>query len=160
MSIAMLMILLACVTARPDTSDTDSMSDSDSSSTRDMDMDLDNNDPNLHNPQRGQGYGPGYGSSRTDLKSTSPPPVTKTTLKAASSPKSLGEQTIRALLQFGIVVGVCLMVGLGFMTMVWVEILCDKFVDEYRRLIKKPKPLPDIERLHPAELVGKFSRYK
>ena len=47
----MLMILLACVTARPDTSDTDSMSDSDSSSTRDMDMDLDNNDPNLHNPQ-------------------------------------------------------------------------------------------------------------
>ena len=52
MSLAMLLILLACcVTARPDTSDTDSMADSDSSSTRDMDMDLDNNDPNLHNPQ-------------------------------------------------------------------------------------------------------------
>ena len=43
-----------------------------------------------------------------------------------------GEQTIQALLQFGIVVGVCLMVGLGFTTMVGVEILCDKFVDEYR----------------------------
>jgi len=159
MSIAMLMILLACVTARPDTSDTDSMADSDSSSTRDMDMDLDNNDPNLHNPQRGQGYGAGYGSSRNDLKSTVPPPATKATQKATASP-SLAQQTTQALLQFGIVVGVCLMVGLGFMTMVWVEILCDKFVDEYRRLIKKPKPLPDIERLHPAELVGKFSRYK
>ena len=47
----MLMILLACVTARPDTSDTDNMSESDSSSTQDMDMDLDNNDPNLLNPQ-------------------------------------------------------------------------------------------------------------
>ena len=54
MSIAMLMILLACVTARPDTSDADSMSESDSSSTQDMDMDLDNNDPNLHNPQVGR----------------------------------------------------------------------------------------------------------
>ena len=171
-----------------------------------MDMDLDNNDPNLHNPQvilgtsrqlsdwlvcftkRGQGYGPGYGQSRTDLKSTLPPPVTKTTLKTTSPPKTLGEyflclqslqfsekafkyivyiqvyslifqteweifilnfphvhslssiklfsvageQTIKALLQFGIVVGVCLMVGLGFTTMVGVEILCDKFVDEYR----------------------------
>jgi len=160
MSIAMLMILLACVTARPDTSDTDSMSDSDSSSTQDMDMDLDNNDPNLVNPQGyGAGYGAGYGSSRND-KSTVAPAVTKTKQKALPSPTTLGEQTIKALLQFGIVVGVCLMVGIGFMTMVWVEILCDRFVDEYRRLIKKPKPLPDIERLHPAELVGKFSRYK
>lgn len=43
------------------------------------------------------------------------------------------------MLQFGIVVGVCLMVGLGFMTMVWVEILCDKFVDEYRLVGKKKK---------------------
>ena len=51
MSLAMLIILLACVTARPDTSDTDNMSESDSSSTGDIDMDLDNNDPNLHNPQ-------------------------------------------------------------------------------------------------------------
>lgn len=123
-------------------------------------MDLDNNDPNLVNPQRGQGYGPGYGQTRLNLKSTMPPPVTKHTLKTTAPPKTLGEQTIQALLQFGIVVGVCLMVGLGFTTMVGLEILCDKFVDEYRRVLKKPKPLPDIERLHPAELVGKFSRYK
>ena len=52
------------------------------------------------------------------------------------------------------------MVVLGFMSMVGIELLCDKCTDFYRKLIKKPKPLPDVERLHPAELVGKFSRYK
>jgi len=52
------------------------------------------------------------------------------------------------------------MMGLGFMAMVGLEIFLDWVVEEYRRLFKKPKPLPDIERLHPAELVGKFSRYK
>jgi len=75
-------------------------------------------------------------------------------------PKTIGEQTLQATLQLGIIVGVALMVGLGFMTMVGMELLCDKVCDEYRRLLKKPKPLPDVERLHPAELVGKFSRYK
>ena len=57
-------------------------------------------------------------------------------------------------------VGVCLMVGAGFMSMVGLEILFDKLCDKYREFIRKPKPLPDIERLHPAELVGTFSRYK
>ena len=52
------------------------------------------------------------------------------------------------------------MVGAGFMSMVGLEILCDKAVDKYREFTKKPKPLPDVERLHPAELVGTFSRYK
>lgn len=37
-----------------------------------------------------------------------------------------------AALQLGIVVGVALMVGLGFMTMVGIELLLDKMVDEYR----------------------------
>ena len=37
-----------------------------------------------------------------------------------------------AALQLGIVVGVALMVGLGFMTMVGIELLADKLVDEYR----------------------------
>ena len=52
------------------------------------------------------------------------------------------------------------MVGAGFMSMVGLEILFDKLCDKYREFIRKPKPLPDIERLHPAELVGTFSRYK
>ena len=52
------------------------------------------------------------------------------------------------------------MVGGLFMAMVGMEILCDKATDQYRDLFKKPKVVPDIERLHPAELVGTFSRYK
>jgi hypothetical protein len=57
-------------------------------------------------------------------------------------------------------VGVALLVGCLFMAMVGLEILCDKCFDKYRECIKKPKELPDIERLHPAELVGTFARYK
>ena len=57
-------------------------------------------------------------------------------------------------------VGVAFMVGGLFMAMVGMEILCDKMVDRYREFFKKPKQLPDVERLHPAELVGTFSRYK
>ena len=52
------------------------------------------------------------------------------------------------------------MVGSLFMLMVWLEVLCDKAGEQYRECFKKPKPVPDIERLHPAELVGTFSRYK
>ena len=33
-------------------------------------------------------------------------------------------------------------------------------VETYRIVFRKPAPIPDIERLHPAELVGTFSRYK
>ena len=43
-----------------------------------------------------------------------------------------GQQTVRAALELGIVVGVCLMVGLGFMTMVGLELFIDKLIDEYR----------------------------
>ena len=43
-----------------------------------------------------------------------------------------GEQTVRAALELGIVVGVALMVGLGFMAMVGMELLWDKVLDEYR----------------------------
>ena len=52
------------------------------------------------------------------------------------------------------------MVGGMFMAMVGLEILLDKIADKYREVFKKPKILPDVERLHPAELVGTFSRYK
>ena len=61
---------------------------------------------------------------------------------------------------FIVKIGVAFLVGGGFMAMVGMELLCDKFQDKYREIFKKPKELPDIERLHPAELVGTFSRYK
>ena len=57
-------------------------------------------------------------------------------------------------------VGVAIMVGSMFMAMVYMEMLYDHLCDKIRELCKNQKPLPDIERLHPAELVGTFSRYK
>merc|ERR1712181_186276 len=67
-----------------------------------------------------------------------------TTTKAPPIPWS--QQTLSALLQFGIIVGVAL--------------LYDHICDKIREIFKQQKPAPDIERLHPAELVGTFSRYK
>ena len=43
-----------------------------------------------------------------------------------------GQQTVRAALELGVVVGVCLMMGLGFMAMVGLELFCDWVVEEYR----------------------------
>ena len=41
---------------------------------------------------------------------------------------------MRAALELGVVVGVCLMMGLGFMAMVGLEIFLDWVVEEYRYL--------------------------
>ena len=57
-------------------------------------------------------------------------------------------------------VGVAIMVGSMFMAMVGAELLYDHICDKIREIFKQQKPAPDIERLHPAELVGTFSRYK
>jgi len=148
-----------CILSSPDQSDTDTNSGSETSDTSDIDMGLDNKDPNLHNPMSRHGYG-GDGSMKSSSTGTSSPSAPLPAMKPTLPSKTLGEQTVRAALELGIVVGVALMVGLGFMAMVGMELLWDKVLDEYRRLLKKPKPLPDVERLHPAELVGKFSRYK
>jgi len=68
--------------------------------------------------------------------------------------------TVEAIMQMGIIVGVAILMMSLFMGMVGLEILMDKALEKYRQMFNKPEPLPDIERLHPAELVGKFSRYK
>ena len=52
------------------------------------------------------------------------------------------------------------MVGSMFMAMVGAELLYDHLCDKLRAVFKQEKLAPDIERLHPAELVGTFSRYK
>ena len=44
-----------------------------------------------------------------------------------------GEGVMAALvIRLGVVVGVCLMMGLGFMAMVGLELFCDWVVEEYR----------------------------
>lgn len=158
MLVIILMSLNSCLSS-PDTADADTNSGSETSDTSDIDMGLDNKDPNLHNPISRHGYGGGRGLPGLDPKMGLNKQLMRP-LMTTLAPKTLGQQTVRAALELGVVVGVCLMMGLGFMAMVGLEIFLDWVVEEYRRLFKKPKPLPDIERLHPAELVGKFSRYK
>jgi len=149
-------------------------SSSDTSSTGGQEQDLDSGDPNLHNPQPNEGYGHEYVNRRYQAeldemgtrKPTSQIPTggseasggRPTTTKAPPIPWS--QQTLSALLQFGIIVGVAIMVGSMFMAMVGAELLYDHICDKIREIFKQQKPAPDIERLHPAELVGTFSRYK
>jgi len=180
-----LQLWLLCVAAetgevesrvKRDMNDVD-MSDasSDTSSTGGQEQDLDSGDPNLHNPQPGEGYGHEYQNRRYQAeldemgrkRPTSQVPTggnaaagggRPTTTKAPPIP--LSQQTLSALLQFGIIVGVAIMVGSMFMAMVGAELLYDHLCDKVREIFKQQKPAPDIERLHPAELVGTFSRYK
>jgi len=155
-----LLSLLCLPFINGDMADTDQHdTSSDTSSTGDVDMELDMHEPNLHNPMPDQGYGVRGGNPQFNTPSTQSPPTNQPTPKT-TPPPTHGQQSVLAVIQFGIIVGVCLMVGAGFMSMVGLEILCDKACDKYREFTKKPKPLPDIERLHPAELVGTFSRYK
>jgi len=159
-----ILIFLAVTTVKADLNDVNSAdSSSDTSSTGDMESNLDNNDPNLHNPQPRQGYGVEDGNPRWKIDQVNPNPSDKEKTETTASPTmkpSLSQQSLHALLQFGIIVGVAIMVGGMFMAMVGAEMLYNKICDKYRDIFHKPKPLPDIERLHPAELVGTFSRYK
>jgi len=70
--------------------------------------------------------------------------------------KSFSEESILALQQLGVIIGVCFMVGSLFMLMVGVEILCGKMEEKYQEMTGKSH---DIEK-DPASLVGTFSRYK
>ena len=67
------------------------------------------------------------------------------------------EQTVLAAQQLGIIVGVALLVGGGFMLMVWIELsiiwVAEKCTKRFGKQIGK-----DPE--DPAALVGSFKRYK
>lgn len=152
----LMLLLTTCRQAVANMSDVDQMdTQSETSSTADLENVKESSDPNLVNPQPGQGYG--VPADNTWKMSTTQKP--KKPLVTTPKP-SFSQQSMRAVLELGIIVGVAFMVGGLFMAMVGMEILCDKLADKYRELFKKPKDLPDVERLHPAELVGTFSRYK
>jgi len=163
------LLFLALGSVICDMNDVDTVdTSSDTSSTSDQDSNLDNNDPNLHNPQPDQGYGaeidnPRSGDSEDGISDEQKRTETEQSGPQSTAPTKLNtwsQQSLNALLEFGIIVGVAIMVGGMFMAMVGAEILYDKLVEKYREVFKKPKPLSDIERLHPAALVGTFSRYK
>lgn len=116
----------------------------------------------------GQEFPPGQGDGRqrpyNQPKTTSAPgsSVNKPTKGKGKKepPQSMMQMTVKAILQLGMIVGVAILCGSLFMGLVWMEMLMDNLAERYRKFFDKPEPIPDIERLHPADLVGTFARYK
>jgi len=78
-------------------------------------------------------------------------------LHAAPTVASMGEQSLLAAQQLGIIVGVALLVGGGFMLMVGVEMGVDWLCERISRMCGKAAPKDPED---PAALVGSFKRYK
>jgi len=146
--------------------DTSSM-DNDQSST-----DMMEHDPNLLIIPKNQGYGnniPNPSDLPNDKLSVpskqSPSRIvnidkkSKNTKGSGDDKKSIGAQTIQAALQFGVLVGVALLVGILFMLNVGVELMCISISEKFSEKFNRHKE-PDIEDLDPASLVGSFKRYK
>jgi hypothetical protein len=72
--------------------------------------------------------------------------------------KSLELQTLYALQELGIVVGVTIMVAFIFLLMVYTEKLFNGAVSKYHKRFGEPPTEMDAE--DPAALVGTFKRYK
>jgi len=70
--------------------------------------------------------------------------------------KTILEESISAMQQLGFIIGVCFLVGSLFMAMVGLEMICEKAMEKYDS-IRGKNEAPEA---HPADLVGKFSRYK
>jgi len=116
--------------------------------------DMLDHDPNTLNPQKNQMSGNNLPSTRSSGKG--PNSASK---KDDNKPKTIGEQTLQAALQFGVLVGVALMVGILFMLNVGADLLYTAICDKYTSAFSKHKPV-DIEDQDPASLVGSFKRYK
>eukprot|EP00096_Caligus_rogercresseyi_P006237 TRINITY_DN22539_c0_g1_i1.p1 TRINITY_DN22539_c0_g1~~TRINITY_DN22539_c0_g1_i1.p1 ORF type:complete len:121 (-),score=44.75 TRINITY_DN22539_c0_g1_i1:460-822(-) len=76
----------------------------------------------------------------------------------ANSSENLQLQTLFALQELGIVIGVAFMVGLIFLVMISLEKVCDEVSIQYRRRWGAGEKNADVE--DPAALVGTFKRYK
>lgn len=132
--------------------DMDMSADQDTDASNDVDATL--SDPSLVNPTNKQGYGRDVQTQLLPKNKNQ-----KTTSKPSFVEKNLGEQTVQAALQFGVLVAVALMVGLLFMLNIWAEICFDAIVEKICDCIGS-KEEPDIENQDPAALVGTFKRYK
>ena len=72
-------------------------------------------------------------------------------------PATLGQQTVLAVQQLSVIVGVALLVGSMFMLMIWLEMLMDRLEEKCKKVLGHQKEVPDVD---PAALVGSFKRYK
>jgi hypothetical protein len=78
-------------------------------------------------------------------------------VKSGTAP--IGEQSILAMQQFAVLVGVALMVGILFMLNIGLDLLIDWISEAMTNLFCKKKIADDVEKA-PAALVGTFKRYK
>jgi len=115
---------------------------------QDQGQDTAASDPNLVNTPNKQGYGRDV---QTNIRKTEP-------MKAVPLPeRTIAEQTMQAALQFGVLVGVALLVGILFMLNIGLELLFDAVCEKFSDMFGGNK-VTKVE--HPASLVGTFKRYK
>jgi len=116
-------------------------------------------DPSLLNPMSNQGYGkedpphisrPNKKSDKTDKKKAA---------EEAYKNRSMGEQTMQAALQMGVLVSVFLLFAFLFFVQVGVDLFTDSIANLIIEILGRTKEL-DIEDQDPASLVGTFKRYK
>jgi len=128
----------------------------------------------------GQGGGGDESMSESDQQDTGPEPAdanvvaptnqqtkidkyqkkeTKPMKIKKSSTLPIGEQSILAMQQFAVLVGVALMVGILFMLNIGLDLLIDWVSEALSNLFCKKKIADDVEKA-PAALVGTFKRYK
>lgn len=107
-------------------------------------------DPNLVAPTNKQGYGRDVDTSLTKAQ-------TKALKISVSTQPPIGEQSILAMQQFAVLVGVALMVGILFMLNIGLDLFMDWVSEKVSDMFCKKK-VEDPE--NPAALVGTFKRYK
>jgi len=137
--------------------DMDMTSEQDTDASNDVDQST-LTDPSIVNPINKQGYGRNIPDG-TNFVNGGRGKGGQTTSKPAVVEKNLGEQTVQAALQFGVLVAVALMVGILFMLNIWAELCFDAIVEKICDCVGT-KAEPDIEEQDPAALVGTFKRYK
>lgn len=118
----------------------------------DATSDMMDRDPGIVNPERNQNSG-------LDIPSTNSKGKGGKNKDKPMEQKSIRQITIDAAMQFGVLVGVALMVGLLFFFMVWADMLYTSLSDKFTAKFAVHKPV-DIEDQDPATLVGTFKRYK
>jgi len=148
-SIAVLLLCWSGCFAQDDFQDDAGADTSGNDATNDM-MDQ---DPNVVNPQKNQNSGFNIPDTRSRKNKGGKDK------KEDETTKSIAHQTVQAALQFGVLVGVALMVGILFMINVWADMLYTSIVERFQQKFSKNPPV-DIENQDPATLVGSFKRYK
>ncbi|XP_059099142.1 uncharacterized protein LOC131893188 [Tigriopus californicus] len=115
-------------------------------------------DPNLVNPQNRQGYGKNVPTQVLKKEQTNRPTSPNATAKQLPVP-TIGEQTLQAAFQLGVLVAVSLLVGIIFFVNVGIEMAFEALCNKMEEIFGRHK-MSDIEEQDPAALVGTFKRYK